>query len=113
MSRIRVLSCVVLSLVAACASVKRKDLLVAEGNLARQTIREAEVTGAARSPTGGESLARAKAAVAYAERLPGDPDHAKRLYMRAQVDAELALVLTRRTAQERIAARCTPAVVSE
>jgi hypothetical protein len=74
--------------------------------LALQTIRDAEVAGAAKAEgKPAELLADAKSEIAYSQHLPGDPEHAQRLRLRAEADAELALVLTRCQSSERGTAR--------
>lgn len=78
-----------------------------EAGLAAQTIRDAQAAGARECPAAADSLNRAEDAMTYAQHVPGDPEHARRLYMRALVDAQLAIVLTRREAQQRLEARRT------
>jgi hypothetical protein len=67
-------------------------------SLAQQTIRDADAAGAGRAGAGksAELLEEAKSEVDYAQHLSGAPEHAARLYERAQIDAELSLVLARR-----------------
>jgi Domain of unknown function (DUF4398) len=68
----------------------------------QDVIREAEAAGAAAEPPDAVVYLReAKSAFAYAQHLPGDPDHARRVLMRAQADAELALALAQFEAQKR------------
>ena len=79
----------------ACATTQPVGSLDAH-TLAVQTIRDADAAGAAKA--GGkpaELLADAKSEATYAQHLPGDPAHAHRLDLRAEADAELAIVLTR------------------
>jgi hypothetical protein len=68
-------------------------------SLAQQTIRDADAAGAGRAGKPAELLAEAKSELTYAQHLSGAPEHAARLYERAQIDAELSLVLSRRAAQ--------------
>jgi hypothetical protein len=90
--------------VSGCASA-RVDATFDEATLAAQTIRDAEAAGAARCPSAAHLLESAKDEEAYARHVPGDPEHARRLYRRAQVDAELAIVQTRRSEHQRLEAR--------
>ena len=98
----RILALVVLAMSgAACASTG-----TAPGwdgmALAERTIRDADAAGTAGSDgKPAQLIASAKSELAYAQHLPGDPAHAQRLCVRAQVDAELALVLVRLEAHER------------
>jgi hypothetical protein len=85
----------------ACASSTNLAARLDESTLAVQTIHDAEVGGASQSEQAADLLARAKSSVEYAHHLPGDPDHARRLYTMAQVDAELAVVITRRDAERK------------
>jgi hypothetical protein len=82
----------------ACASSTNLPARIDESTLAIQTIHDAEAGGASQSEQAADLLARAKSSVEYARHLPGDPDHARRLYTMAQVDAELAVVIMRRDA---------------
>lgn len=66
--------------------------------LAQQTIRDADAAGAGRAGKSAELLAEAKSELTYAQHVSA-PEHAARLYERAQIDAELSLVLSRRAAQ--------------
>jgi hypothetical protein len=95
---------VVLTLIAGCAST-RVDATFDESTLAAQAIHDAEEAGAAQCPSAAHLLDSAKDAQTYAQHVPGDPEHARRLYMRAHVDAELAIVQTRRSAHQRLEAR--------
>jgi hypothetical protein len=66
-------------------------------SLAQQTIRDAEAAGAGNAGRPAELLAEAKSELTYAQHVSA-PEHAARLYERAQIDAELSLVLSRRAA---------------
>jgi hypothetical protein len=85
----------------ACASTTNLSARLDESALAVQTIHDAEVAGAGQSEQAADLLARAKSSVEYARHLPGDPEHARRLYTMAQADAELAVVITRRDAERK------------
>jgi hypothetical protein len=98
MKTISALALLSISWSGACASSNHLEATLDETSLAIQTIHDADGAGAGNCEKAADLVARAKAAVAYAQHLPGDPDHARRLYMSAQVDAELALLLTRRDA---------------
>jgi hypothetical protein len=80
-----------------------------EAALARATIGDAETAGAGKAGRPAELLEDARSSLAYAQRLPGDGEHAVRLCRRAQIDAALAIVLARKELRElqraRVAAR--------
>jgi hypothetical protein len=101
MEKLGVLSLAVALWGGACASAPP---VTPEASLAFQTIQDADVAGAARCPRAAERLDAAKSEADYARHLPGDVEHARRLYLRAQADAELAVVLTRRDAQKHLPA---------
>jgi hypothetical protein len=64
-------------------------------------VRQAEAAGAATEPPAAAlHLRDAKSEFEYAQRIPRDPAHARRLMEQAQGDAELALTLARRHLQE-------------
>jgi hypothetical protein len=71
-------------------------------------VQSAESAGAAvESREAAVRLQEAKSAFEYAQHLPRDPDHARRELMRAQVDAEVALVLVQCEGQKRDIAKAT------
>jgi hypothetical protein len=98
------LSLLAASLGVGCASSQAPSQW-SDMTLAERTIRDAAAAGATHVPVPADLLARATSAVEYAHHLPGDPDHAHRLCEQAQVDAELATVLTRVDAIERRATK--------
>jgi hypothetical protein len=72
-----------------------------QGQAFAEVVRAAEAEGAANEPPEAVRLLReAKSGFAYAQRLPMDPDHARRVLAKAQSDAEAALQLARRRHQE-------------
>jgi hypothetical protein len=93
-------SFVLLMLVGGCATAQP---LVSPGQRKsfEDVVRQAEAAGAATEPPAAvEKLRDAKSEFEYAQRIPRDPAHARRLLAQAQGDAELALTLARRHLQE-------------
>jgi len=105
------LSLLAASLGVGCASSQAPSQW-SDMTLAEHTIRDAAAAGAMRVAVPADLLARATSAVEYAHHLPGDPDHAHRLCAQAQVDAELATVLTRVDAIERRATKAQDRVAA-
>jgi len=94
-------SILVFALVAGCATTKATPTGVhAESSSA--SIRAAEEVGATHSPEAALHLQLAKEQFEAARKMdnPDDRDHADRLLMRSQADAELALALARTETQK-------------
>lgn len=94
-------SLLVFALIAGCGTVKTTPTGVhAESSSA--SIRAAEEVGAARTPQAALHLQLAKEEFEAARKMdnPEDRDHADRLLMRSQADAELALALARTEAEK-------------
>ena len=69
-------------------------------------VRDAEAEGAATEPPeAARLLAEAKSGFDYAQRIPKDPAHARRVLTKAQTDAETALLMARRRHEDQQAAR--------
>ncbi|HEX4403860.1 MAG TPA: hypothetical protein VH560_03470 [Polyangia bacterium] len=72
----------------------------------REVVREAEVAGVADGPReAAQLLGDAKSEFEYSQHLPLYPDRARALAAKAQDDAEAALAIVQRQAQEQLAVR--------
>lgn len=89
-----------LAILGGCATAQP---LMSQGQVKRfdDVVRDAEAAGAAAEPpAAAEHLRDAKSEFEYAQHLPRDPEHARKLLEQAQADADLALTLARGHVQD-------------
>jgi len=105
-------SLIVFALVAGCGTVKNSTPTGVHAETSTASIRAAEEVGATRTPQAALHLQLAKEQFEAARKMddPDDRDHADRLLMRSQADAELALALAR-TETEKVEAESAVARV--
>jgi hypothetical protein len=90
----------------ACATATPPAVSIQQINAFDDLVKRAEAAGAAEEPQ--EAAARlheAKSDFYYAQHIPADPDHARRLVAKAQADAQAALDLAQRHTQQQVVAR--------
>jgi hypothetical protein len=89
-----------------CATVQPFSLSDQQVKSFREVVREAEAAGAADGPPeAAQRLSDAKSEFEYSQHLPLYPDRARELAAKAQADADAALALAHREAEEHFAAR--------
>jgi hypothetical protein len=98
--------CCLLAASAGCATAQPFALSDQQVKSFREVIREAEAAGAADGPPeAAQRLSDAKSEFEYSQHLPLYPDRARELAAKAQVDADAALALAKRQADEQLAVR--------
>jgi hypothetical protein len=89
-----------------CATTQPFVLSAQQVKSFRDVVRDAEAAGAADGPPeAAQRLSDAKSEFEYSQHLPLYPDRARELAVKAQTDAEAALVIAHGQAQARLTVR--------